>query len=199
MESIVMYLNLVRGMRKAPMAYVVQCHIKVANIPLGSGAYLNLDTEMIIRATIVDASSKLNLSQDSINRVYLDHHANTFKVDNNTIVDLILSNMFTDMDAFVYMKQRRCMQDSQAVFFDAHKHFLTLTMWLGRLQMQKESCRTPITIMRERHGIGTSMLPSTKNSRLSWRALQIMATVEQTMAQRSTSFFKASRALSWRL
>ena len=29
------------------------------------------------------------------------------------------------MDAYVYMKQRKGMQDGQALFFDAHKQFLS--------------------------------------------------------------------------
>ena len=36
----------------------------------------------------------------------------------------ILSKMFTDMDAFVYVKQRKAMQNGHVVFFDIHEHFL---------------------------------------------------------------------------
>ena len=71
----------------------------------------------------MDASSNLRLSQDSLERVYVDHQADTFNVD-NAMVYQIFSKMFTDMDAFVYVKQRRGTQDSQAVFFNVHKHFL---------------------------------------------------------------------------
>ena len=44
------------------MAYVVWHHNKVAHILLGYGAYLNLDEEMIARASIVD--SKLNFKSN---------------------------------------------------------------------------------------------------------------------------------------
>ena len=32
--------------------------------------------------------------------------------------------MFTDMDTYVYVKQRKAMQDGQVVYFNIHKHFL---------------------------------------------------------------------------
>ena len=55
-ENIVMYLKLMRGMRGTQLTYMVQCHVKVIHIFPGSGAYLNLDEEMIVRAPIVNAS-----------------------------------------------------------------------------------------------------------------------------------------------
>ena len=70
-----------RGMRGAPLAHVVWHHIKVAHIPSESGAYLNLDEEMITRAPIVDARSNLKLNQNSLDRVYLTHQVDTFKID----------------------------------------------------------------------------------------------------------------------
>ena len=85
-------------------------HVKVAHIPPGTGTYLNLDEEMISRAPIIDASLNLRLNQDSLDRVYVDHQATTFNAD-NAMMYQILSKMFTDMDAFVYVKQRRAMQD----------------------------------------------------------------------------------------
>ena len=105
-----MYLKLIRGMKGTLLAYVVWHHIKVAHIPPGSGAYLNLDKEMITRAPIVDTKLNIRLNQDSLDRVYIDHQTDTFKVD-NAMVYQIFSKMFTDMDAFVYVKQRRGMQD----------------------------------------------------------------------------------------
>ena len=45
-----------------------------------------------------------------------------FKVDNAMVYQIL--SMFTDMDAFVYMKQRRATQGSKAVFINIHKHFL---------------------------------------------------------------------------
>ena len=41
----------------------------------------------------------------------MDHQADIFKVD-NAMVYQIFSKMFIDMDTFVYVKQRRGMQDS---------------------------------------------------------------------------------------
>ena len=102
-------------MRETPLAYVVWRHVKVAHIPPGSGAYLNLDEEIITRAPIVNTSLTLRLSQDSLDRVYVDDQADTIKVD-NAMVYQNFSKMFTDMDAFVYMKQRRGMQDGQTEF-----------------------------------------------------------------------------------
>ena len=121
MENIVMYLKLVRGMRRTPLTYVVRHHVKVAHITPGSYAYLNLDEEMIARTSIVNASSNLRMNQDSLDRVYADHQADTFKID-KAMVYQILSKMFADIDAFVYMKQRKAMQDGQAVFFDVHRN-----------------------------------------------------------------------------
>ena len=36
----------------------------------------------------------------------------------------MLSKIFMDTDSYVYMKQRKGMEDCQAMFFDNHKHFL---------------------------------------------------------------------------
>ena len=80
MENIIIYLKLMRGMRGGALAYVVQHHVKVAYIPPGSGTYLNLDEEMIIRAPIVDTRSNLRLNQDSLDRVYVGHQTDTFRL-----------------------------------------------------------------------------------------------------------------------
>ena len=54
-----MHVKLVRGMRGTLLANVVQRHIKVAHISPGSGTYLDLDEEMITRASIIGARSNL--------------------------------------------------------------------------------------------------------------------------------------------
>ena len=123
MENIVLHLKLMRGMRGALLAYVVQRDVNIAHTPPGYGKYLTLDKEMIARGPIIDASSNLRLNQDSLDRIHVVHQADTFKVD-NAFVYQILSKIFTDMDTFVYVKQRRAMQDSPAVFFNIHKNFL---------------------------------------------------------------------------
>ena len=58
MENIVLYLKLIRRVRIFWLTYVVRCHPKVAHIPSGHDAYLNLDEEMITRALIIN--TKLN-------------------------------------------------------------------------------------------------------------------------------------------
>ena len=99
MENIVTYLKLVRGMKGVPLAYMVRQHMKVAHI-----------SEMIARAPIVNICLNLKMTQDLLDRAYLVHGADTFKID-NAMVYQILSKIFTDMNAFVHMKQRRATQD----------------------------------------------------------------------------------------
>ena len=133
---------------------------------------------MIGRVPIVDTWSNLRLNQKSLHKVSLDHQADKFKID-NAMVYQILSKVFTDKVTYVYVKERKAMQDGWAVSI-----FSTLTMWPGRLQKQKECCKTPTMMAREKCGTETSMLSSTKTSMPSWRALQIMATVVWTMTQK---------------
>ena len=121
-ENIVLHLKLIRGMRGVPLAYVVQHHIKVAHILPGYSAYLNLNKEVVARAPIVDSRLNLKLNQENLDKAYL-HQCDTFKI-NNALVYQILSKMFMNKDAYVYVKQRKGMQDSQAVYFDIHKQFL---------------------------------------------------------------------------
>ena len=99
MENIVMYLKLVRGIRGALLAYVVEHHIKVAHISPWSSAYLNLDEEIIPRAPSVTASLNLKICQDMLDRAYLNHQTDTWKIENSMVYQ-ILSEMFTDMDTF---------------------------------------------------------------------------------------------------
>ena len=63
------------------------------------------------------------MTQKTLDRAYLSYQVDTFKID-NALVYQIPSKMFTDMDAYVYMKQRKAMEDCQAVFFNMHNHFL---------------------------------------------------------------------------
>ena len=121
MEKIVSYLNLVRGMRGTQLVYVIRRHVEVALIPHGSGTYLNLDVDMIIRAPIVKARMNIKLSQNSLDRICLEHQPDTFKND-DAMVYQIPSKVFTDMVAYVYVKQSKATQNDQAVFFDIHNH-----------------------------------------------------------------------------
>ena len=78
---------------------------------------------MITRAPIVDSKSNFKMTQEILNRAYLSYQVDTFKID-NALVYQILSKVSTDMDTYVYVKQRKGIQDGQAVFFNIHKHFL---------------------------------------------------------------------------
>ena len=59
MESIVLHLKLVMGVRGALLAYNVWHHVKDVHISPGYGTYLNHDEEMIARALIING--KLHL------------------------------------------------------------------------------------------------------------------------------------------
>ena len=59
MKNIVLHLELMKGMRSTPLAYVVWHHVKVAHISPGFGTYLNLDKEMTTRAPIIGSKSSL--------------------------------------------------------------------------------------------------------------------------------------------
>ena len=89
---------------------------------------------MITKAPIVDSRSDLKLNQETLDRTYLDHPCDTFKI-NNAMVYQILSKMFMDMDNYIYVKQRKSMQDGQC-FSMSISNFLALSMWSGRPQSQ---------------------------------------------------------------
>ena len=71
MKNIVLHCKLIRGAREPLLAYVAQCHIKVAHILPRYGTYLNLDERMIARAPIVDTKLNLKMNHESLDRVYL--------------------------------------------------------------------------------------------------------------------------------
>ena len=89
---------------------MVQCHIKVAHIPPGHDAYLNLDKDIIARAPIVGKKSIFKLTQDVLDRAYPDYQCDTFKID-FALVDQTLYNVFTDTDAYVCVNQKKSIQD----------------------------------------------------------------------------------------
>ena len=100
---------------------MVLCHIKVLHISPTYDAYLN---QIIARAHVFDSKLNLKLNQEMLDTVYWDYQCDTFKID-NALVNQILSKVFTDTNAFVYLKQRKSTQDGWAMFFDIHKHFLS--------------------------------------------------------------------------
>ena len=100
---------------------MVWCHIKVAHIPPGNDAYLNLNKEMIARVPIVNGKSNFKLTQYVLDRAYPDYQCNTLKM-NNALVYQMLSKIFMNTDTYILMMQKKGMQDNQAVYFNAHKH-----------------------------------------------------------------------------
>ena len=112
---------------------------------------------MISRTSIIDAKSNLRMTQDTLDRAYLRHQV--VKID-NAMVYQILSKVFTDMKAFVYMKQRKPLQDGQAVYLDIHEHFLGPDHVVRQATGAHGKLQTPSMMVRERHGIGKRMSPS---------------------------------------
>ena len=137
MENKVLHLKLVREIRGVLLACVVQHHVKVAHIPPGYGAYLNLEKEMITITPIFNKKSNFRLTQDSLDKAYFNYQCDSFKI-NNALVYQIFSKI-TDLEAYVCVKQRKSMQDHWAVFFDICKQFLVLTIWPDRQLKQKEA------------------------------------------------------------
>ena len=122
MENIVLHLKLNRGVRGTLLAYVVCHHIKVAHISPQYDAYLNLDEEMI-KSHHCWCKVKPQDESESLDRAYFSYQCDTFKI-NKALVYQFLSKVFMNTDRYVYMKQRKSIQDGQAVFFDVHKCFL---------------------------------------------------------------------------
>ena len=89
LENILLHLGLVRGVSVTPLAYVIQCHVKVAQISPGYGSYLNHNEEMIARAPIVDWKSNLKKNQESLDRVYLNNQWDAFKNDNALVYEIL--------------------------------------------------------------------------------------------------------------
>ena len=105
------------------LAYVVIQHIKLAHILLCYNAYWNLHKEMIARDLTDDAGSNLQRNKDWLNKKYLYYQCDSFKINNASVYN-ILSRVFTDLDVFVYKKQRKSSFGRQAVIFDIHQQYL---------------------------------------------------------------------------
>ena len=65
---------------------------------------------MIARAHIVNSKSNLKTTQQAFDRVYSENPCDTFKID-KALVYQILSKFFTDMDTYIYVKQKESTQD----------------------------------------------------------------------------------------
>ena len=70
----------------------------------------------------MDAESNLKLTQECLDKAFLSYQCDTFKIA-NVLVYHFLSRVFMDMDAGVYMKQRKSVQDCSTVIFDIHNWF----------------------------------------------------------------------------
>ena len=76
-ENIVLYLKVMRGAWGTPLAYVVWQHLKVVHILSEYLAYLNLDKEMIFITSIANAKLNLKMSQECLDRAYLNYQYDT--------------------------------------------------------------------------------------------------------------------------
>ena len=79
----------------------------MVHILTGYDAYLNLGEEKIARAPIIDVKSNLEKTQDWLDMKYVDSQCDTFKIDNELVITS--AKIFTDMDADIYVKQRKSM------------------------------------------------------------------------------------------
>ena len=77
-------------------------------------------------------------------------------------------------------------------------NLLAPTMWPGRLQKQKESCKVLTMMVREKDGIGTSMLHSTRTHYAINENLTDYGYSGMVNGMKVPYFSKKSRALSWR-
>ena len=59
------------------------------------------------------------------------------------------SKVFTDMDDYVYAKQRKATQEDQAVYSNILKFFLCTDHMARQAAEQKESCKTPTMMVRK--------------------------------------------------
>ena len=118
MENIVLNLNLMRCMKGTLLAYVIWCHIKVAQILPGYDAYLTLDEEMITRAPIINARSNLKITHKILNKTYHSSQVDKCMI-NKDLVFQILSKVFTNTDTYVYAnseKQCRMVKQCTSMF-----------------------------------------------------------------------------------
>ena len=106
MENIVFCLKLIIRVSGVSLAYVVRQHVKVAHISSGYFASLNLAEQMIARAPIDETKSNPKQTHDYLNRAYVIWQCDVFKI-NNALVYYILSKVFMDTEAYVYMKKGR--------------------------------------------------------------------------------------------
>ena len=98
---------------------MIQHHVKVVHIPPGYGTYLSFNEKMIARSPIVNAKWNLKITQETLDRAYLSHQVDTIKIDNPMLYQSLF-NVFTDIDNYFLVKQRKAMQDCIAVYFDNH-------------------------------------------------------------------------------
>ena len=66
--------------------------------------------------------SNLCQTQEWLNSKHTKFKWNTFK-DEDSAVYCIFSKIFPDTDSFIYIKQRKCSLDDQAIYYNVHKCF----------------------------------------------------------------------------
>ena len=110
---------------------------------------------MIARAHIVNKKLNFKLTQVRLDRAYQDHVCDTFKI--NAFMYLILLKIFMDMDAYVYVKQKKSTLVEQYTLMSIN-NILALTMWLGRPQTQKVSCKYLAMMASTSHSTRNSTL-----------------------------------------
>ena len=91
----------------------------------GYGTYLNLDEEIIARASIVYIKSNLKMTQNSLDSMYDSCPCDIFKIDNTSVYH-IFSKIFMDINMYVSLKHRNIIEDGQAMYFDVHMRLLGL-------------------------------------------------------------------------
>ena len=92
MKNIVLHLKLMREVTGVLLAYMVWHIIKVAHIPPGH------EEEMIARAPMVNAELNIKMTQETLERVYLNYQCDTFKID-NALVYQLLTMIFMNTNA----------------------------------------------------------------------------------------------------
>ena len=131
-----------------------------------------------------------------MDRVYLDHQVNTFKIDNAMVYQIL--SVFTNTDTYVYRKQRKATQDGQALYFNIYKRFI------GPDHVAMQAVDSEEKILNFHYDGNRKMWSWDKYVALHKEQHTIMeslaeySTVAWTMTPKSATFFKASRALSWR-
>ena len=168
-ENIVFYLKLITGVMGVLLAYVVWCNVKVAHILPVYDSYMNLDEKMITRA--LQVNSKLNSSWQR--NAWIKFIQITNAIHSRSTMPWYIKfsprSSLTQAHMHTGFNRRVCRMVKQW-FLMTMSNIYVLTIWPGRPQKQKVSCKVLTMMVQEKDGIMTSILHSTRNSMPSWRA-----------------------------